>query len=174
MVGWHHWFNGHDFEKVLGVGDGQGIQVCWSPWGRKELQMTEWLNSTELMQYCCLQHWSLFPLPITSTTECFLFVCLFVLAQPLHSFWSYFSLFSSSILGTYRPEEFIFPCHIFLPFYNSGGSQGKNTEVVCHSLLQWTTFCQDSPPWPIHLGLPYTTWLRVSLSYTRLWSKRSI
>ena len=21
-------------------------------------------------------------------------------------------------------------------------SQGKNTEVVCHSLLQWTTFCQ--------------------------------
>ena len=26
-------------------------------------------------------------------------------------------------------------------------SQGKNTEVVCHSLLQWTTFCQtlESP-----------------------------
>ena len=24
------------------------------------------------------------------------------------------------------------------------GSQGKNTEVVCHSLLQWTTFCQNS------------------------------
>ena len=23
---------------------------------------------------------------------------------------------------------------------------GKNTEVVCHSLLQWTTFCQTSPP----------------------------
>ena len=23
----------------------------------------------------------------------------------------------------------------------SWGSQGKNTEVVCHSLLQWTTFC---------------------------------
>ena len=22
----------------------------------------------------------------------------------------------------------------------------KNTEVVCHSLLQWTTFCQNSPP----------------------------
>ena len=25
-------------------------------------------------------------------------------------------------------------------------SQGKNTEEVCHSLLQWTTFCQNSPP----------------------------
>ena len=22
----------------------------------------------------------------------------------------------------------------------------KNTEVVCHSLLQWTTFCQNYPP----------------------------
>ena len=26
--------------------------------------------------------------------------------------------------------------------FSSWGSQGKNTEVVCHSLLQWTTFCQ--------------------------------
>ena len=25
-----------------------------------------------------------------------------------------------------------------------GGSQCKNTEVVCYSLLQWTTFCQFS------------------------------
>ena len=23
------------------------------------------------------------------------------------------------------------------------GFQGKNPEVVCHSLLQWTTFCQS-------------------------------
>ena len=27
------------------------------------------------------------------------------------------SLFSSSILSTYQPEEFIFPCHIILPFH---------------------------------------------------------
>ena len=40
-----------------------------------------------------------------------------------------------------------------------GGSQGKNTEVVCHSLLQWTTFCQTSPPWPVHLRWPHTAWL---------------
>ena len=39
------------------------------------------------------------------------------------------------------------------------GSQGKNTEVVCHSLLQWTTFCQTSPPWPICLGWPHMAWL---------------
>ena len=29
--------------------------------------------------------------------------------------------------------------------YYSRGSQGKNTEVVCHSLLQWTMFCQNFP-----------------------------
>ena len=32
--------------------------------------------------------------------------------------------------------------YIFAFSYCSWGSQGKNTEVVCHSLLQWTTFCQ--------------------------------
>ena len=26
--------------------------------------------------------------------------------------------------------------------YCSWGSQGKNTEVVCHSLLQWTTYAE--------------------------------
>ena len=36
MVGWHHQFNGHEFEQALGVGDGQGSLVCFSPWGRKE------------------------------------------------------------------------------------------------------------------------------------------
>ena len=43
--------------------------------------------------------------------------------------------------------------------YCSWGSQGKNTEVVCHSLLQGTTFCQTSPPWPSSLGWPHTAWL---------------
>ena len=43
--------------------------------------------------------------------------------------------------------------------YCSWGSQGKNTEVVCHSLLQWTTFCQPSPPWPARLGWSHRAWL---------------
>ena len=38
--------------------------------------------------------------------------------------------------------------------------------VVCHSLLQWITFCQNSLLWSVHLGWPYTTWLIASLSYT--------
>ena len=34
---------------TLGVGDGQGGLVCWDSWGRKESDMTEWLNWTELI-----------------------------------------------------------------------------------------------------------------------------
>ena len=30
---------------------------------------------------------------------------------------------------------------------------------VCHSLLQWTTFCQTSPPWPACLWWPHRLWL---------------
>ena len=44
MVGWHHRLNGHDFEQTVGVGDGQGSLVYCSPWGCKELGMTELLN----------------------------------------------------------------------------------------------------------------------------------
>ena len=46
MVGCHHWLNGYEFEEALGVGDGQGIRVCFNPWSRKESDMTEWLNWT--------------------------------------------------------------------------------------------------------------------------------
>ena len=48
MVGWHHWLYGHEFEQAPGVGDGQGSLECCSPWSRKELDMTEQLNWTEL------------------------------------------------------------------------------------------------------------------------------
>ena len=33
MVVWHHWLDGHEFEQVLEVGDGQGSLACCSPWG---------------------------------------------------------------------------------------------------------------------------------------------
>ena len=48
MVGWHHWCDGHEFEQALGIGDGQGSLPCYSPWGLKESDTTEWLNWTEL------------------------------------------------------------------------------------------------------------------------------
>ena len=44
MFGWHHRLNGHEFERAPGVGDGQGTLACCSPWGRKELDISERLN----------------------------------------------------------------------------------------------------------------------------------
>ena len=45
MVGWHHWLNGHEFEQAPGDGDRQEGLVYGSPWGCKELDMTEPLNN---------------------------------------------------------------------------------------------------------------------------------
>ena len=44
MVGWLHQIDGHEFEQVQGVGDRKGSLVCCSPWGHKEMDMTEQLN----------------------------------------------------------------------------------------------------------------------------------
>ena len=41
MVGWYHQLYGDEFEQAPGVGDGQGSLEGCSPWGHKELDMTE-------------------------------------------------------------------------------------------------------------------------------------
>ena len=49
MAGWHHWLDGRESEWTLGVGDGQGGLECCNSWCRKESDMTERLNWTDLM-----------------------------------------------------------------------------------------------------------------------------
>ena len=44
MVRSHLQLNGHEFEQTPGVRDGQGGLAYCSPWGCKELDMTERLN----------------------------------------------------------------------------------------------------------------------------------
>ena len=51
MLGWHHRLHGREFEKPLGGGEGQGSLVCNSPWGRKELDMTEQLNNKRELDF---------------------------------------------------------------------------------------------------------------------------
>ena len=80
------------------------------------------------MQYCSLQHWTLLPSPVTSTTGCyfFLWLSLFILSgviSPLISpvvFWALIDLGSSS-----------FSVLAFCLFILFIGFSGKNTEVVC-------------------------------------------
>ena len=45
MVEWHHQLSEHEFEQALGYGEGQGSLAYCSPWGHKELDMTEQWNS---------------------------------------------------------------------------------------------------------------------------------
>ena len=47
MVGWHHQFNGHEFEQSSGDGEGKGNLAYCSQWGHKESDMTEWLNNSK-------------------------------------------------------------------------------------------------------------------------------
>ena len=48
MDGWHHRCNGHEFERALGDGEGQGSLAHCSPRGRKESDTTGRLNSNKL------------------------------------------------------------------------------------------------------------------------------
>ena len=48
MAAWHHWLNGCESGWTPGVGDGQGRLACCDSWGRKESDMTERLNWSEL------------------------------------------------------------------------------------------------------------------------------
>ena len=53
IVGWHHQFDGHEFEQAPGDDEGQGSLACCSPWGHKELDTVEQLNWTELTLSTC-------------------------------------------------------------------------------------------------------------------------
>ena len=117
------------------------------------------------MQYCSLQHWTFLLSPVTSTTGyCFCFGSIpsFFLELFLH--WSPVACWALTIWGVPLSVSYHFALS-----YCSWGSLVKNTAVVCHSLLQWTTFCQTSPPWPIHLGWPHMAWLSFT-ELDRLWS----
>ena len=119
-------------------------------------------------QYFYLQHWTLLPLPVTYTTvRCFCFdsVSSFFLELFLHT-----SLVANWALTNLGGSSFsVISFWLFVLFM--GFSRHE-----CWSGLSlpspWTTmeFCQSSPPWPVHLGWPYTAWLIISLrpNYARV------
>ena len=106
------------------------------------------------MHYCSLQHQTLLPSPVTSPAGCCLCfgsIPSFFLELFLH--WSPVTYWAPTQLGGSSSVSCLFAFS-----YCSWGSQGKNTEVACRSLLQWTTFCQTSPPCSC-LWWPHTAWL---------------
>ena len=49
MVGWHHRLNGCEFEQTPGNSEGRRSLACCSSWGCKQLDMTERLNSNNIL-----------------------------------------------------------------------------------------------------------------------------
>ena len=122
------------------------------------------------MQYCSLQHRTLFSPPDTSTAEhCFCFgpatsffldLLVITLCSSLVAYWT------PSDLGVGRVSHLLVS-YLFAFSYCSWGSPGKNTGMACRfTLHQWTTFCQNASLCPVCLGGPWMAWLIVSLSYT--------
>ena len=56
VVGWHQQLNAHEFEQTQGGGEGQGSLACCSPWGCKESDTTEGLNSTDTYTQMYITH----------------------------------------------------------------------------------------------------------------------
>ena len=107
------------------------------------------------MQYCSLQPWTGLPSSVTSTARCcFHFGSISSFFLDLFPHRSLIAHWTPTDLGVHLSVSYLFAFS-----YCSRGSQGKNTEVVCHSLFQWTMFCQNVPAWPVYLGWPFTAWL---------------
>ena len=112
------------------------------------------------MQYCCLQRRTLLLSPVTSTTGCcFCFGSIISFFLELFLHWSPIAYWAPTDLGSSS-----FSILSFCLFILFMGFSRQESEVVCHSLLQWPTFCQTSPPWPVRLEWPHTAWL----SFTEL------
>ena len=89
MAGWHHWLDGHEFEWIPGVGDGQGGLACCNSQGRKESDTTQ-LNWTELNTF------QIYP--------CIRFFFFFLLLSFLLSFHSIHSMHFHSVF-IHSPDD---------------------------------------------------------------------
>ena len=107
------------------------------------------------MQYCSLQHQTLISPPETFRAGLF----FSTLGHTFHSFWATSLLFSSSILATYCPVDFIFQFHTFLSFHIVHG-------VLKTRMLKWFAIPFSSgqhfvrtphhPSWVALHGMPHS------------------
>ena len=113
-----------------------------------------------------IHNWALFPL----WPNCFILFGAISDCPPL---------FPGNILDNFWPQRAHLPVsYLFAVSYCSWGSRSKTIGVGGHFLVQWTTFCQNSPLWPVHLGCPCRAWFIALSSYaspfamTRMWSMK--
>ena len=82
------------------------------------------------MQFCSLKHWTLLSSPVA---------VVFALAQPLHFFWSYFSILLQQHLVYLLTWGVHLQCNIFLPFCTIHG-------VLKARILKWSAIPFQSGP----------------------------
>ena len=117
------------------------------------------------MQYCSFQHQTLLPSPVTYTAGCcFCFGSIPSFFLELFLQWSPVAYWAPTDLGN-SSFSFLSFC-LFILFM---GFSRQEYWSGLPFLLQWTTFCQTSPPWPIRLGWPHTAWLSF-IESDKLWS----
>ena len=109
MVRWHHWLNGHEFEQVPRVGNGQGSLACCSPWGHKEYDTTEQLNwilhslYVPQIPYPFICQWTARFLPCPSYCK-----------QCCDEHWGTYVSFNSGFLSVYAQK---WDCWVIWQFY---------------------------------------------------------
>ena len=100
------------------------------------------------MQYCSLQHQTLLQSPVTSTTGC----CF--LSGSIPSFFLELFLHSSPVVFGHLPTKGVQLSVSYLFAFSHVYGLLKNTEVLCHSLFQWTMFLRTLHYYPSILGSP--------------------
>ena len=89
-------------------------------------------------KYCSLQHWTLLPSPVTSTTGCcFCFGSIFTFFLELFLHWSPIAYWTPTNLGSSSSTVLSF--YLFILFIGFLKAR-KLKWFAIHSLLQWTTF----------------------------------
>ena len=116
-------------------------------------------------------------LPILLLLSVFPSIRIFTNESALHNRWPKYSVSESVLLvniqgwfplgftDTFRPGGVHLLVSCLFAFSHCSWGSGSNTGAGCHLLLLWTTFCQNSSLWPIHLGWLCMEWLIASLSY---------
>ena len=164
----------HEFEQVLGVGDGQGSLTCCSPWSHKELDTTEWVNWTEspaLGRFLIYNAWiiSLVIVQWGPSIDCLDSPSMqpFILALLLLLFlifnYLYFHRLKISISSTQKE------CWAPGFLLQSGGNYWVATFVSCLSgitVLRWLMF-SALKPW-LHKCCPFSfffSWVRWEVKF---------
>ena len=110
MLGWHHWLNGHEFEKTPENSEGQGSLVCCSPWARKDLDTTEWLNNNIVCMCVCV---CVCVKCIFKSCPLFIAICLIF---KLQEFFSSLQILDMSFFGCMCWRYFLLICVLYFHF----------------------------------------------------------